>query len=915
MLSHYRLVEKIGEGGMGIVWKALDTELNRHVAVKILPPELTADAERRLRFKREAQAAAALNHPHIATIHEVGEHEGSPFLVMELVEGKSLRALVHRRPLPLEEWLRLALPIAQALAHAHQNGVVHRDLKPENVLVTSDGQVKLLDFGLAKLLHPEKLPEASAREVSTRLETISRELTRAGKVLGTVAYMSPEQAKGKPADHRSDLFSLGVMLYEMAVGRLPFRGESDVEALSATIAQEPPSLSEVIGEIPAEAERVVRKALEKDPESRYQHADEMATDLRNLKRDLDSGRASIPSGPATGIAARPPAGTTSARNARWWALGATALVAALAAVVIYQQLRTAGEPGEARGAPAAGQERAAAEAGRERKMIVVLPFENLGPPEDEYFAAGMTEEITSRLAVVSGLGVISRTSAFQYDRTGKSIRQVGEDLGVDYVLEGTVRWARQAGGASRVRITPQLVRVADDTHVWAGAYEQVIEDIFQVQSEIAGEVIEQLGVALLEREREALDSRPSANPEAYTAYLRGLHYPRLPSFSEEDARLAIEVFRRAVQLDPGFALAHAELSKAHSYHYHMRYDRSKERLEMAKRAVDRAMELAPESPEVHLALGYYHYWGHMEYEPALKEFAIAGKGLPNSAELLEATAYVYRRQGRWAEHLVRLEKAVELDPLDAQKALNLVLSYGALRRYEDAVEQLDRSIALAPNQTAAYGLKALTYWLWKGTTEEARAALEAMPEADTPRAAVGWFLQEMHEGKYREALDRLSSGPIRDILPQREIPRGLFQAWAYQSLNEPKLARGAYDAARSLMEERLRDRPDDARLHVNLGVALAGLGRKEEAIRHGKRAIELNPVSRDAMNGPHIVGSLALIYTMVGEHDAALDRLEDLLSIPSGFSVAYLRLDRRWEPLWDHPRFKDLETRFGQSEG
>ncbi len=913
-LSRYRLVEKIGEGGMGIVWKALDSELNRHVAIKILPPELTADAERRLRFKREAQAAAALNHPHIATIHEVGEHEGTPFLVMELVEGGSLRALIRQRPLPLEEWLRLALPVAEALAHAHQNGVVHRDLKPENVLVTNDGQVKLLDFGLAKLLHPEKLPEASAREVGTRLETISRELTRAGKVLGTVAYMSPEQAKGRPADHRSDLFSLGVMLYEMATGRLPFRGESDVEALSATIAQEPLALSEVIGEIPAEAERVVRKALEKDPESRYQHADEMATDLRNLKRDLDSGRASIPSGPATGVAAAQTAGPTAGRNARWWVLGATALVAALAAVVIYQQLRLSDEPGEARTTAAAGQERAAGEAGPERKMIVVLPFENLGPPEDEYFAAGMTEEITSRLAVVSGLGVISRTSAFQYDRTGKSIRQVGEDLGVDYVLEGTVRWARQAGGASRVRITPRLLRVADDTHVWAGTYEQVIEDIFQVQSEIAGEVIQQLGVALLEREREALDSRPSGHPEAYNAYLRGLHYTRLPSFSEEDSRLAIEMFQRAVQMDPGFALAYAELSKAHSYHYHLRYDRTKERLEMAKRAVDRAMELAPGSPEVHLALGYYHYWGLTDYEPALEEFAIAGKGLPNSAELLEATAYVYRRQGRWDEHLAKLKKAIELDPLDAQKTLNLMLSYGTLRRYPDALDQLDRSIALAPDQIAAYGLKALTYWVWKGTTEEARAALEAMPETDAPRATVDWFWQEIYEGKYREALDRISSGPIRSAIPMGEAPGGLLQAWAHHFLNEPELARAAFEAARAVVEEKLQDRPEDARLHAHLGVALAGLGHKEEAIHHGRRAVELNPVSKDALDGPRDVRDLALIYTMVGENDAALDELEHLLSIPCSISIPFLRLDPRWEPLWNHPRFEDLERRFGQSE-
>jgi TolB-like protein/Flp pilus assembly protein TadD/tRNA A-37 threonylcarbamoyl transferase component Bud32 len=912
MLSHYRLVEKIGEGGMGEVWKALDTKLNRHVALKILPPELTADAERRLRFKREAQAAAALSHPNIAVIHEVGEHKGTPFIVMEFLAGKSLREHAGHRALSSREWLRFSIPVAEGLAHAHKHGIVHRDLKPDNVMITDEGQVKLLDFGLAKLLQPEALPAGTDKELHSRLETISRELTRAGKVFGTVAYMSPEQARGEAADHRSDLFSFGVMLYEMASGRLPFKGRSDVEALGATIATEPQPLSQVVEEMPAEAERVVRKALEKETERRYQDAADLAADLKNLQRDLDSGRASIPAAVTAGEVAGRRTAAPVGRRIKAWALAAALVVAAAAIVFGYLQLRPVEEPGESELAGSAGQQAGGEAATPERKMIVVLPFENLGPPEDEYFAAGMTEEITSRLAVVSGLGVISRKSAVRYAGTDKTTKQIGEELGVDYLVEGTVRWAREAGGASRVRITPQLIRVADDTHLWAEAYEWVIEDIFQVQSDIAGEVIEQLGVALLEPERRAVESKPTENPEAYNAYLRGMHHAWLPSYSEEDYRLGIEMFQRAVELDPGFALAHAQLAVAQSAMYHFGYDRTKERQAMARRAVDRAAELAPEAPEVHLALGYYHYWGHKDYERALEEFATAEKGLPNNAELLMASAWVYRRQGRWEEALASLEKALELDPMGALTAAGLGYTYQFLRRYPDAVRHFDRSTALAPEQALYYRGKAATYWLWTGTTEEARAALEEMPKAENPYAIWSWFWQEVYEGKHQEALGRLSSSSV-DAVGDTEFyyPKALLSAHAYDLLNEPQLAHDAYDSARVILEREVPARPGDFRVHSALGIAFAGLGRKDDAIREGRRATELYPVSKDAYGGARQLMHLALIYTRVGEHDAALDQIEYLLSIPSDLSIPLLRLDPRWRPLWDHPRFKDLEKRFG----
>jgi predicted Ser/Thr protein kinase len=372
-LAHYQITSSLGRGGMGEVYRARDTKLRREVAIKVLPPALTADPERRMRFQREAQTAAALSHPNIAVIHEVNEDEGTPYLVMELIEGRTLDEATQGKTLSMKEWLEYAIPIAEAIAHAHRNGVVHRDLKPSNVMVTEEGRIKLLDFGLAKLLDPD--PETD----QTELDTISQELTRAGKVIGTVAYMSPEQARGRPIDHRTDIFSLGVLLYQLATDRLPFAGESDIESLNATLTVDPPPLAEAAPDFATEASRVVGKAMEKEPDRRYQSAAEIVTDFRNLARDLDTGRVSIAG--TTGATTIAPAPRTAPR----WMLPVVALVIVAAAIGFWKF-----GPG--------GSDSAKTEIANESARIVVLPFDNLGAPEDEYFSAGMTEEIIGRLA-------------------------------------------------------------------------------------------------------------------------------------------------------------------------------------------------------------------------------------------------------------------------------------------------------------------------------------------------------------------------------------------------------------------------------------------------------------------------------------------------------------------------------------
>jgi serine/threonine-protein kinase len=542
-----------------------------------------------------------------------------------------------------------------------------------------------------------------------------------------------------------------------------------------------------------------------------------------------------------------------------------------------------------------------------RKMIVVLPFENLGPPEHEYFASGITEEITSRLAAVHDLGVISRKSAVHYAKTDKPLTEIGEELGVDYVLEGTVRWETGTEGAERVRVTPQLIRVADDTHMWSEIYDREISEIFQVQSEIGEQITGELGMTLLAPERRAIEARPTESLDAYQAYLRGRHYFARPEFWGKNLRLALDSFQQAVELDPGFAAAYAELSKAHSAHVHFGMDLSEERRHEAKRAVDRALELAPELPEAHLALGLYHYWAERDYERALEELAVAERGMPNSAEVVEPIAAVQQRRGHGQEALASFQKAVKLNPRDARLAAELSAAYAVLKRYREAMDWLDESIALAPNQSMAYTLKAWIYWVWKGTTEESRAALEASPEPDDVLAPWFWFWQEIHEGNTRAALENLSSLPGEWIFfIVLESPKSLLLAYAYELLDEHELARSNYDSARILLEKEVQKWPEDAALRSALGLAYAGLGRKEEAIREGQRAVELYPVSKDAFWGPSHVEYLAWIYTMTGENDAALDQLEYLLSIPSMVSAPLLQIDRRWDPLRDHPRFQKL---------
>ena len=864
-LGPYEMVAQIGAGGMGVVWKAYDPSLKRHVAIKILPGKLTADPEWRRRFQREAEAAAALDHPNIAVIHQVGEQDGNPYIVMQFLEGQTLRQVLRLGRLTTRRWLAVGIGIADGLAHAQKNGIVHRDLKPDNVMITSDGQIKILDFGLAKVLGAENLPAPREQRSAERSDEEDAELTQAGKVLGSRSYMSPEQIRGETVDHRSDLFAFGVLLYEMAGGRVPFRGKTDEEIRNAITHEEPAPLSDRSDGIPAEVERVVRKAMEKEPERRYQYADELATDLRNLKRDLASGRAAVLSGESSGETATQ---TPSDRSARRW-LGLVGVAAVIVAVLAIAWWKTRPISGPTSSTSVAGTTRPA---GSEREMIVVLPFENLGHADDEYFAAGMTQEITSRLAMVAGLGVISSKSAIRYADTDKTPKQIGEELGVDYVLGGSVRWARPADGPSRVRITPQLIRAADDTAIWSEVYDEVIDDIFALESEIAEKVIDHIGVAL-GGQRWADDLEPTDNLDAYRAYIQGQHLFQLHNYAEEYFRQQVEFFERAIELDPEFALAYAALSRTHSGLYHFGHDRTVERQGLAKQTVERALELAPNSPNVHFALGNYYYWCHKDYDRALEAFAFVQERMPSNLEVLEFVGFIRRRQGRWEEAAANLEQAVELNPVDANLRSELGSTYNFLREYDDALRSFNRAIALLPQQTSAYFEKVYTHWL-KGALDEARVTLERIPPTADPALDWYWFRQEIYEQRFEEALRRLEASPVELIFYFRLVrPKSLLTAELHDLMGHPEPAREAYERARALLEQEIRERPDDYRLYSALGLALAGLGRGPEAIRAGSKAVEIYPIFRDAVFGPRAVEVLALIYSRVGENELALDQI------------------------------------------
>ena len=538
--------------------------------------------------------------------------------------------------------------------------------------------------------------------------------------------------------------------------------------------------------------------------------------------------------------------------------------------------------------------------------IAVLPFENMSSdPENEFFTDGITEDILAQISKIKSLEVISRTSIMQYKNTTKSLRQIGKELGVATILEGSVR-----RGGNRVRIVAQLIDTETDKHLWTETYDRDLDDIFAIQSDVAANIAVALKTTLTPEEELNINRKPTESVEAYDFYLKGNDYFNR-SYDEDDFRIAIQMYQRSIDLDPDFALAHAQLSRSNSLLYWFHYDRSEERLLQAKASADKALNLNDELPEANLALGYYYYWGLLDYETALSYFALVKKQQPNNSVLLSGIGFVQRRQGKMNLALENLMKAFESDPRSSHLAQNIATTYTLVRNYPEAEEYLNRTILFSPDRTYAYFWKALLYLKWKGNPTEARAVIEnAMQTVNIEEhelIAYARVVIELYDKNYQTALDLLLSYN-HEIFDSEYyfIHKSQLLAHVYGLMNQPILEQSHYDIAREFLEAKSKKSPNDPRLHSALGLVYAGIGLKELSISEGKKGIDILPISKEAWRGTYRLEDLAQIYAIVGEHKAAINHLETLLNIPSDMSQNLLRLDPKWDPLREHPRFIKL---------
>jgi serine/threonine protein kinase/tetratricopeptide (TPR) repeat protein len=868
-ISHYTILEEIGAGGMGVVYKAEDTKLDRTVALKFFPPHLSINQEEKKRFIHEAKAAAALDHPNICNIFEIDETEdGRMFIAMGYYEGKTLKEKIrpvgaqHAVPMPIDKTIDITIQIAEGLQEAHQNQIVHRDIKSANIIITQKGQVKILDFGLAKLKGATKL-------------------TKESTTLGTVAYMSPEQASGDKVDHRSDIWSLGVILYEMITGQLPFKGEYEQAVMYAIMNEEPEPITGLRTGVSMELERIISKILAKEQAERYQHADELIVDLRMVKKDFKSG--------ITPEKRKTKPKTTIKVSKKFMIIGTLilAVIFVVSAFLIFK------------GTPK--KEPSKTEPINQQRKIAILPFEDMSPQKDQaWFCDGISEELINRLAKISAFQVTARTSAFSFKGQNIDIPTIGKRLNVDIVVEGSVRKA-----GDKLRITAQLIKVADGYPIWSETYDRLMKDVFAIQDEISMSIVEKLKVSLLKEESTELKIRPTNNVKAYNLYLRGISYFNR-GIDDKNLRMAVQMFDKAIALDPDFALAYAQLSMTFMqlYWFTPYADTDDILLTKGKSAVDKAFKLSPDLPEVYMASGFYYYYGYRDYDRALEQFKIAQKSLKNNTDLLVGIAAIQRRQGKWEQSVVNFRRSLEINPLSHTTAHYLGVNYLNLRRYQEAENYFNRAISLAPDFTYSYYRKINLYLLWQGSTEKALKVLAEAP--DTIHTSDYYYIVStlvrlyVCDGNYKKALKQLT-------FFSWDIDKELWRARIYGLLKQTERAQKHYNTARVSLEKFVRGNPEDTRRsHSYFGYIYAGLGHKEEAVREGQLGVKLNPITKDMFINWMTLQDLAEIYTMVGEYDLAIDQLEFLLSIPAYISIPLLRIDPTWNPLRNNPRFQKL---------
>jgi TolB-like protein/tRNA A-37 threonylcarbamoyl transferase component Bud32 len=868
-LGNYQILEEIGRGGMGVIYRARQRHSRRIVALKRILTYHADSQETLVRFRREAEAAARLDHPNILPIYEVGENEdGLPSFSMKFAAGGSLVDAGPTLRNDPRRIVRLMAKVARAVQYAHEEGILHRDLKPGNILLDGRGEPLVSDFGLAKWL------DATSH------------LTQTLTIFGTPGYIAPEQANGPAAKltPAADIYSLGAILFNLLTGRPPFLGEHALAVVKQAAEKPAPKLRSLAPTLDRDLETICAKCLEHESNARYRSAGDLAEDLERWL----AGRH---------IIARPV--SAPARVWRWsrrnpLVAGMAALLLALGTMVgalIWK--------GEMASPPSVSG-------------IAVLPFESLSPDkENGFFADGVYDGVSTKLAKVANLKVISHNSVAKY-RGARNTQEIGRALGVAYVLEASVH--REAG---RIHLNAQLIDTRTDAHVWAREYDRDLNDVFTLQSEIAQKITDRLGAEVSSTEKAAIQEPPTTDLVAYDGYLRAKDLINGISFStraKEDLFQAVQLLDQAVGRDPLFFLAYGELASAHDRIYFLSFDHTDARLKLSETAIQSIRRLRPESGETHLALAQHLYWAYGDYDRAREELAVARRTLPNESRIPLLSGYIDRRQGHWEKSLDKMNQALELDPRNFSILQQISLTYQGLRRYKETAATLDRVLAIAPKDIATKVRRAWVDLQWRSDPKPLHTTIETILAQDPTAAPVlvnQWLDLGLSERDPAAAERALAAMPIGGCNDENiPFPNSWCQGLVARLRGDEPAARAAFTKARLELEQIVRNQPDYAAALCAAGVVNAVLENKADAIREGKRAVELMPVSKNSVAGPMLIQYLAVIYAWTGDKDRAIEQLVDLTNASKlpGSHVTYghLRLSPLWDPLRGDPRFEAI---------
>jgi serine/threonine protein kinase len=864
--GHYKILQRIGSGGMGEVYLATDVTAGRKAALKLLPMRFTGDPERLKRFQQEAHAVVALNHPNILTVYEIGEDHSIHYIASELIEGETLRQRLLRGRMEPSEAVDVAIQVASALAAAHETGIVHRDIKPHNIMLRPDGYVKVLDFGIAKLAEQEAPATMPKDEALLLVET------NLGSIIGTVRYMSPEQASGAQVDKRTDIWSLGAVLYEMVTGHAPFTGDTAREVMSSILEKEPPRLTSYNKQTPAELQGIIGKALRKDRIERYQSVSEMLQALKNLRHKLE-----LKTVPSWLRWARSPI-----------ALVLVLLVSSLALALPFYRHRNLATrlPPE--------------------KSIAVLPLENLSDEkENAFFATGIQDELLSNLSKIADLKVISRTSVMQY-KSGikRNLKEIAQQLGVSNVVEGNVRRA-----GNQVRVSVQLIDARTDTHLWAEHYERDVTDVFAIQTEIAQQIADQLQAKFSPAEKAATAERPTADPVAYAFYIKAKEMDVYGNWegAEKSAKRKLELLEKATQRDPNFALAYCALAKTHADLFGGTHVAN--HLELAKKMAEAALRVRPDLGEAHLELARYYFYVR-DFDRAHDEMTIARRNLPNNSEALRVAASIDKCQNRWDAAAANLEKANELDPRNVEIAWSLGQIYFQMRRYYE-MEQLMTNKAAGGTLEDPWLKQVLAdIKLAQGDPVAAQSLLEEVPLEFNPTPQI-WeirFAAALYLRDYDAANRLIAAAPAElvDIVFGVPAPKSWAEGLVARARGDKQKALAAFAVARGNVDAMWGEKSRDEDYVALLARLDAGAGRKEDAIREALRAVDLLPIAKDWYWGAGLVTNLALVYAWTGERDRALEQLEIVARMPAGPTYGDLCFNPCWDSLRGDKRFDKI---------